>query len=100
MPWHGHKYTKYKKCSCVMVLICLKQHLNNIWSSNYAELKKSVYESVYGIITDDETSSIANLMENLLYGFLAIRWQEKWLFLVNKIKRVDCLIKGIAFKKT
>ena len=83
-----------------MVLICLKQHLNNIWSSSYAELKKSVYESVYGIITDDETSSIASLMENLLYGFLAIRWQEKWLFLVNEIKQVDCLIKGIAFKKT
>ena len=73
-----------------------KQHLK----LKLCWIKKSFYESVYGIITDDETSSIARLMENLLYGFLAIRWQEKWLFLVNKIKRVDCLIKGIAFKKT
>ena len=31
-PWpkHGDKYTKYKMCSSVMVVICIKQHLSNI----------------------------------------------------------------------
>ena len=27
---HGHKYTKYKKCLNVMLLICIKQTLSNI----------------------------------------------------------------------
>ena len=30
---HGHKYSKYKKCLSMMMLICIKQHLNNICSS-------------------------------------------------------------------
>ena len=39
-PWsrHGHKYSEYKKCLYVMMLICIKQHLSN----TEAELKKSV----------------------------------------------------------
>ena len=46
---HGHKYSKYKKCLSMMMLICIKQHLSNIWSSVHeklsnteAELKKNV----------------------------------------------------------
>ena len=46
---HGHKYSKYKKCLTMMMLICIKQHLSNIWSSieeklrnTEAELKKSL----------------------------------------------------------
>ena len=27
---HGHKYSKYKKCLGMMMLICIKQHLINI----------------------------------------------------------------------
>ena len=27
---HGHKYTKYKN---MMILVCIKQHLSNIWIS-------------------------------------------------------------------
>ena len=29
-PRHGHKYTKYKICLCIMMVICIKQHLSNI----------------------------------------------------------------------
>ena len=43
---HGHEYSKYKKFLSMMMLICIKQHLSNIWSSilsnTEAELKKSV----------------------------------------------------------
>ena len=30
---HEHKYSKYKKCLTMMMLLCVKQHLSNIWSS-------------------------------------------------------------------
>ena len=30
---HGQKYSKYKKCLSIIMLICIKQHLSNIWSS-------------------------------------------------------------------
>ena len=29
-PRHGHKYTKYKMCLNIMMVICTKQHLSNI----------------------------------------------------------------------
>ena len=29
-PRHGHKYTKYKMFLSIMMVICIKQHLNNI----------------------------------------------------------------------
>ena len=29
-PRHGYKYSKYKKCLTLMMLICIKQHLSNI----------------------------------------------------------------------
>ena len=27
---HGHKYTKYEMCLCIVMVICIKQHLSNI----------------------------------------------------------------------
>ena len=27
---HGCKYSKYKKCLTLMILICIKEHLSNI----------------------------------------------------------------------
>ena len=45
---HRHKYTKYKKCLSMMMLICIKQHLATfeaqflkMLSSAEAELKKN-----------------------------------------------------------
>ena len=37
---HGHKYSKYKKCLSVMMLICIKQHLSNIWNSIHENVKQ------------------------------------------------------------
>ena len=31
-PRHGHKYSKYKMCHSMMALVCIQQHLINIWS--------------------------------------------------------------------
>ena len=36
---HGHKYSKYMKHLSTMTLICIKQHLSNIWSSVYGNVK-------------------------------------------------------------
>ena len=50
-PRYGHKYTKHKICLSVMMTICNKQQLSNIWSWihekvkqhwNWVEKKKSV----------------------------------------------------------
>ena len=32
-PKHGHKYNKHEMCLSIMTVICIKQHLSNIWSS-------------------------------------------------------------------
>ena len=37
---HGHKYSKYKKCLNMMMLIYIKQHPSNIWSSIYEKVKQ------------------------------------------------------------
>ena len=40
-PRHEHKYTKYKMClTSIMMVICIKQHLSNIWSSIYEKVKQ------------------------------------------------------------
>ena len=31
-PRHGHQYTKYKVRLSIIMVICIKQHLSNIWS--------------------------------------------------------------------
>ena len=37
---HDHKYTKYKTCLSIMMVICIKQHLSNIWSSIHEKVKQ------------------------------------------------------------
>ena len=39
-PRHGHKYTKYKMCLTIMMVMCIKQHLSNIWSSINEKVKQ------------------------------------------------------------
>ena len=39
-PSHGHKYTKYKMYFSILMVICLKQHLSNIWSSIHVKVKQ------------------------------------------------------------
>ena len=37
---HGCKYTKYEMCLTIMMVICIKQHLSNIWRSIYERVKQ------------------------------------------------------------
>ena len=37
---HRHEYSKYKKWLSIMMFICIKQHLNNIWSSVHEKVKQ------------------------------------------------------------
>ena len=46
---HRYKYSKYKMCLSLMMIICVNQHLHNIWSSinekinqHWSWIKKSV----------------------------------------------------------
>ena len=37
---HMLTYTKYKKCLSMMMLVCIKQHPTNAWSSVYEKVKE------------------------------------------------------------
>ena len=37
---HGQKYSKYKKCLIMMMLLCINQHLSNIWSWIHEKFKQ------------------------------------------------------------
>ena len=39
-PRHGHKYTKYKMCLSIVMVICIKQRLSKIWSSIHEKVKQ------------------------------------------------------------
>ena len=39
-PRHGYRYSKYKICLWIMILIYIKQHLSNIWSSIHEKVKQ------------------------------------------------------------
>ena len=39
-PRHGYKYTKYTTCLSMMMVMCNKQHLSNIWSWIYGNVKQ------------------------------------------------------------
>ena len=40
MPRHGHKHTEYKLCLSMMIVMCIKQHLSNIWSPVHEKVKQ------------------------------------------------------------
>ena len=37
---HGHKYSEYEKCLSMMMPLCIKQHLGNIWSSIHEKVQQ------------------------------------------------------------
>ena len=39
-PWYGQEYTTYKICLTIMMVICIKQHLSNIWSWIHEKVKQ------------------------------------------------------------
>ena len=39
-PRHGDKYTEYKMCLNMIMVICIKQHLSNILSSVQGKVKQ------------------------------------------------------------
>ena len=38
-PRTAHKYTKSKICLDIVMVICIKQHVSNIWSSIHEKVK-------------------------------------------------------------
>ena len=39
--WHEYKYSKYKKYLRMMIIVCIKQHLSNVWSSIHEKGKQN-----------------------------------------------------------
>ena len=40
-PKHGQKYTKYNMCLSMIMVICIKQQLNTIWSTIHEKLSNT-----------------------------------------------------------
>ena len=60
---HGPKYTKYEMCLSIMV-ICIKQHPNNIWSSIHEKVHKKAL-LIKKLSKNDKTSgSICWVVKN------------------------------------
>ena len=38
--WHRQEYSKYRKCLSMTMLVCIKQHLRNTWSSIREQVKQ------------------------------------------------------------
>ena len=45
-PRHGHKYTKYKLLLSMMMVMCIKQHLSNIWGWIHEKVNPFMTEAV------------------------------------------------------
>ena len=43
---HGHKYIKNKKCSSVITVTCIKQHITGIWRSINEKVKKALLAKI------------------------------------------------------
>ena len=43
---HGHQYTKYKLCLSIMMVIYIKQHIKNIWSSIHEKVNDTHRENL------------------------------------------------------
>ena len=61
-PRHGHKYTKCKMCPSTIMLIWIKQHLSNIWNSNYERIKQHWWGWVKKNLGYEKTCSSASLL--------------------------------------
>ena len=47
LPRHGHKYTECKVCLSIMMVLGIKQHLSNIWSSIHEKVKQYLGRVAY-----------------------------------------------------
>ena len=71
-PRNGHKYTKYEMCLGIRMVLCITQHLSNIWSSIHEKVKqhcswveKSVASKKRIYI---QWCSIKDVFKNSVYG--------------------------------
>ena len=68
---HGHKYSEYKKCLSMMMHICIKQHLRNIWNSIHEKVKQH-----WGWVEKRVANKKVCISEKINYYFANIR---EWL---------------------
>ena len=75
-------------CLIIMMVICIKQHLNNIWSSIHEKVKQH-----WGVVEKSVTLSktcirFAKLINSLLdnHAVLFRRIKSNWRFLLNLMK--------------
>ena len=81
---HGHKYGKYKECLTMMMLICIKHYLSNIWSSIDEKVKQH-----WGWVEKSVAhKKILYLTESWIP--LCIYWEVNVLFYRERRKKIYC----------
>ena len=66
-PWprDGLRYSKCKKCLSMVMLICIKQHLSNIWTSIHEKVKQH-WGWIEKSVAYKKASSYANTGKHIL----------------------------------
>ena len=70
-PRHGHKYTKYKMCSSIIMVTCTKQHLSNILSSIH-EIVKGALSGLKQFLALQKWWKMLFISRQLFFSFLNI----------------------------
>ena len=98
-PRHGLKYSEIKKCLSKMMLVCIKQHLNNIWSSIHEKVKQH-----WGWVEKKRFFLKSAYMNLICFTNIFWNWVEMFLFIKaicvlfwHKLTETQC---GLFCKKS
>ena len=100
-PRHGHRYTKYKICLNTMTVICMKQHLSNIWSSIHGKVKVTLRLSWQRSFANKKTR-VKNVLfpAHYLYFFciLSANCLRNWYLRLISLRPVTLLKKRLQYR--
>ena len=74
----GTNILKYKTCLGIMMIMCTKQHLSNIWSSihekvkqhwDWVEKKRCLQKKKHAFVLDEILDGISDVRWNAIFSF-------------------------------
>ena len=85
-PWSRRKCSKNKKCLSKMMLLCIKQHLSNIWSSIYEKVKQHQLKKALLIRKSVYLFRVLSLRTSLLSQLFSIFYRKG-----KSVSTKDCI---------
>ena len=68
-PRHGYEYTKHKMCPSMMMVLCGKQHLSNIWSWIHEKSEHLIFRAKKNAAIVPEKKSLFGLKNWSVYRY-------------------------------